>query len=226
MVRRLVLFAEAPLPGHTGGRLAEELGPVAAARIAEALVRDSVAACEAMCDPVQCDPPPRLVLAHSGGAEWLTPMLRADWRLIEQRGEELGDRIQSALEELAVADDDETVFIGVDCPQVTPQRIAQAFSDLEESDAVLGPCDTGGFYLIGMRGRLSEAALHGLRWKTADALGDLIAGLEGLGLTIARLTPGYNVDTAESLRRLARDLAADALDGVANVAKTLADLGL
>ena len=179
-----------------------------------------------MCDPVQCYPPPRLVLAHSGGAEWLTPMLRADWRLIEQRGEELGDRIQSALEELAVADDDETVFIGVDCPQVTPQRIAQAFSDLEESDAVLGPCDTGGFYLIGMRGRLSEAALHGLRWKTADALGDLIAGLEGLGLTIARLTPGYNVDTAESLRRLARDLAADALDGVANLTRTLADLGL
>jgi len=224
MTRRLVLFAKPPLPGHAKTRLAEEIGPAAAARVAEALLRDTIALCEGLHTPQSNRP--RLVLAYTDQQDWFTPALSSDWRLIEQRGADLGERIHNVLDDLRVADRDETLFIGMDCPQMPPERIAEAFEELQERDAVLGPCDDGGYYLIGVRGGLPAGALDGVRWSTADALSDTVAGLESVGLTIGRLAPGYDVDTAEDLQRLAREMAADTLDGLANLTKTLADLGL
>ncbi|MGI5817811.1 MAG: TIGR04282 family arsenosugar biosynthesis glycosyltransferase [Armatimonadota bacterium] len=225
MIRRLVLFATPPLPGRSKTRLAQQLGAAPAARVAEALLHDTIALCESLAQRFP-EQETRLVLAYTERQDWFTPALSADWRLIEQRGEDLGERIENVLADLAPADDDRTVFIGMDCPQMPPERVAEAFEALEDANAVLGPCEDGGYYLLGVSGGIPEGLLRRVRWGTSEALGDAVAALEGAGLSLAQLVPGYDVDTAEDLQRLAREMAADALDGLANMTKTLADLGM
>lgn len=223
MITRLVLFARPPLPGRAKTRLAAEIGAARAARVAEALLHDTIALCEALADRVP-EEDLRLVLAYTDRRDWFTPALTHDWRLIEQRGEDLGERIENALADLDPADDDRTVFIGMDCPQMPPERVAEAFEALEDANAVLGPCDDGGYYLIGVRGGIPEGILKRVRWSTTETLGDTVAALESASMSVAELVPGYDVDTAEDLQRLAREMAADTFDGLANLTKTLADL--
>ncbi|MFW6156262.1 MAG: TIGR04282 family arsenosugar biosynthesis glycosyltransferase [Armatimonadota bacterium] len=225
MVRRLVLFAKPPLPGRAKTRLAGEIGPARAARVAEALLRDTIALAESLAERFP-DEETRLVLAYTDRRDWFTPALSQDWRLIEQRGDDLGERIENALADLEPAPDDRTLFIGMDCPQMPRERVSEAFDALGDANAALGPCDDGGYYLIGVRGGIPEGALDDIRWSTTEAMGDTVAALEGANMTVAELTPGYDVDTAEDLQRLAREMAADALDGLANMTKTLADLGM
>lgn len=225
MTRRLVLFAKAPLPGRAKTRLAEEIGPAAAARVAEALLHDTIALCETLADHLQGGVP-RLVLAYTDKQDWFTPALTHDWRLIEQRGENIGERLKNALADLEVFPEDQTVFIGMDCPQMPPGRVIEAFQGLEDANAVLGPCDDGGYYLIGVRGGIPERLLKDVRWGVTEAVGDLVGTLEAANMTVAQLAPGYDVNTAEDLQRLAREMAADTLDDLANLTKALADLGL
>ena len=224
MTRRLVMFAKPPLPGRAKTRLAEEIGPAQAARVAEALLRDTIALCESLAERFP-DDDTRLVLAYTDRRDWFTPALSADWRLIEQRGEDLGERIENALADLDPAPDDRTLFIGMDCPQMPAERVQEAFDELDDANAVLGPCDDGGYYLIGVRGGIPEGLLRKVRWSTAEAMGDTVAALEAANMTVARLLPGYDVDTADDLQRLAREMAADGLDRLANLTKALADLG-
>lgn len=225
MTRRLVLFAKPPLPGRAKTRLAEEIGLAPAARVAEALLHDTISLCENAADCSKEDGL-RLVLAYTDRPDWFTPALTHDWRLIEQHGSDLGERMENALVDLEVLPEDMTIFIGMDCPQMPQERIAEAFKALEDADAVLGPCDDGGYYLIGVRGGIPERVLDNIRWSTTEAMGDTVAALEGANMTVAELVPGYDVDTAEDLQRLAREMAADTLDDLANLTKTLADLGL
>lgn len=229
MTRRLVLFAKPPLPGRSKTRLAEQIGAAQAARVAEALLRDTIALAESLAAPRAERMPgeaPKLVLAYTDEQDWFTPALSRDWRLIEQRGENLGERMENALADLEPEPEDRTVFIGMDCPQMPPERVAEAFDELEDANAVMGPCDDGGYYLMGVRGGIPEGLLDRVRWSTTDALADTVAALEAANMTVAELLPGYDVDTAEDLQRLAREMAADGLDELANLTKTLADLGL
>lgn len=225
MTRRLVLFAKPPLPGRAKTRLASEIGAASAARVAEALLHDTIALCESLAVRFPGEDP-KLVLAYTDQQDWFTPALSHDWRLIEQRGEDLGERIGNALLDLVADQGDRTIFIGMDCPQMPAERVVEALAALNDADVVLGPCDDGGYYLIGMRGELPEGALDGVRWSTTEALDDTVSALEAMNLSIAEIATGYDVDTAEDLQRLALEMAADRLDELPNLTKALADLGL
>ncbi|MGC9319160.1 MAG: TIGR04282 family arsenosugar biosynthesis glycosyltransferase [Armatimonadota bacterium] len=224
-MRWLVLFAKPPLPGRAKTRLADEIGPAAAARIAEALLQETLALCEGLLT-ASSEAAPRLVLAYTDAIEWFTPRLAADWRLVEQRGADPGERLGGVLEQIQPEADDATVFIGTDCPQMPPERIAEAFEALAEVDAVLGPCDDGGCYLLGVRGRLAAGALDDVGWSTDSALADTEAALAAAGLTVAHLAPEFNVDTVGDLGRLAHGMASGTVRALEALTRVLADLDL
>lgn len=225
MTRRLVLFAKPPLPGRAKTRLAEEIGPAAAARLAEALLHDTIALAESLAEREPAEAP-KLVLAYTDRQSWFTPALSHDWRLIEQRGDDLGERIENALADLDPAPDDRTLFIGMDSPHMPPERVTEAYEALEDFDAVLGPCDDGGYYLIGMRGVIPDGLLQKVRWSTSDAMADTIAAFEALTLSVDQIAPGYDIDTISDLRRLARQVASEASGQLENVAAAMTDLGV
>ena len=78
-----------------------------------------------------------------------------------------------------------------------------AFDALGDADAVLGPAEDGGYWLIGLKRsprRKPIRLFEGVRWSTEHALADTEAGLAGL--RIARLETLRDVDDARDLAAL------------------------
>ena len=75
----------------------------------------------------------------------------SSFRYRRQRGENLFERMALSMEELSKEGYRRIVLIGTDIPELRANDIRLAFQLLSESDAVLGPTEDGGYYLIGVR---------------------------------------------------------------------------
>jgi rSAM/selenodomain-associated transferase 1 len=87
----------------------------------------------------------------------------------------LGDRMAHVLDALPPGP---VVIIGTDSPQIEPADIAAAFGALGRHDAVFGPSDDGGYWLVGLARRRPMPGLFAdVRWSTEHALEDTIGSL-------------------------------------------------
>lgn len=184
---RLVIFAKAPRLGTVKTRLARDIGPVAALqfyvntmrRITRRLARDP------RWDTVLA------VTPGSGG--WPAGVPR-----IAQGGGDLGDRMDRVMRTVPPGP---VVIIGTDIPDIEPRHIADAYARLGDHQAVFGPADDGGYWLIGLRRRPYTPRLAGpVRWSTEHALADT-RRLLGAGVTTAMLETLTDVDDGAGLAR-------------------------
>jgi rSAM/selenodomain-associated transferase 1 len=206
--RRTLVFAKRPLPGRVKTRLCPPLSPEQAAHLARAMLDDALERC------LDCpDFRTTLAFAPAGELAWFEANYGGRrgrsgvLALRAQEGASLAERMAQAFaSELGLAGS--VVAIGSDQPLVASARIAAAHAALEAgADVVLGPDAGGGYYLIGMRASHPELFLH-VPMSTSDNFAASVAQVERLGLTLARLEPGYDVDVEADLLRLTRDLAA------------------
>ncbi len=203
MKRSLVIMAKPPTPGLAKTRLAAAIGPEDAAMIAYGMLADTLELCEAAAQADDEDL--ELVLAYTAARELFRSMTPQQWRLIEQRGEGLDERMDNVLADISPSVDDLTMFIGSDSPHMPEERISEAFAALDRADVVLGPCEDGGYYLIGVRGTWPAGALAEVRWSGEHALADTREALTAHGLACVEIGEWYDVDEIEDLRRLAAD---------------------
>jgi rSAM/selenodomain-associated transferase 1 len=199
--KHIIVFAKTPLPGLVKTRLHPVMSPQEAAALAEAFLRDTLALAETR---DEC----WLTLAwHPRGTRRLMRALAGrDWSVRLQRGQDLGERLDRMFQALlGPGDANRALAIGADGPQMPPERLAEAFEALERADLVLGPCEDGGFYLLGLR-QWVPRLLDAVRWSTEHALADVLAGAERLGLAHESLATGYDVDDPPGLARLVGDL--------------------
>ena len=75
-----------------------------------------------------------------------------------------------------------------------------AFRALGDHDAVFGPADDGGYWLVGLRhgARAPATFFHDVRWSTEHALADSMASLPGLSIALTDTL--RDVDTVADLR--------------------------
>ena len=190
MKRHLVIFARSPRLGAVKRRLARDIGAVAAWRFYSAVLHRMV--CRLARDPRwECS------LAVTGGpARWPAHVRRAD----QGRGD-LGARMDRAMRLQAAGP---VVIIGTDIPDIAPRHIAAAFAALGGNDAVFGPADDGGYWLIGLRRRPFRPSLVGpVRWSSRHALADTLR-LLGPRVRTAMLETLTDVDDGKSLARWRR----------------------
>lgn len=178
----LVVIAKEPVPGRVKTRLTPAYTPAEAAELAEAALRDTLAA-------VAAAPAGRrtLVLAGAPG-----PWLPAGFTVIGQRGGGLDERLAHAF--AAAWDGRPLVLIGMDTPQVTPALLAGAGWALRRRGAVLGPASDGGFWLLGLR-RPDARLLRGVPMSRPDTGAAQLARLRAAGLDVAELPELTDVDT-------------------------------
>ena len=82
-------------------------------------------------------------------------------------GQGQGDLGQRMGQQFTHAKPGPVIIIGSDAPGVTRALIAQGFAKLRGSDAVFGPADDGGYWLIGMaRRRCAPNLFNQVRWST------------------------------------------------------------
>jgi len=104
--------------------------------------------------------------------------------------------------------------------------VACAFDILarDEADVGLGPCDDGGYDLIGLA-RPQPRLLAEVTMSTPHVLRDTLALAATAGLRAILLLPWYDVDVAGDLRRLAAELAASPAGGAHHTRAFLDRLG-
>ena len=78
-----------------------------------------------------------------------------------QEGKDLGDRMKNTFSARFAEGYEQVVIIGADSPSLPLAYIRQAF--VSKQDVVLGPSVDGGYYLIGMRGKLINL-FDGIAW--------------------------------------------------------------
>jgi hypothetical protein len=194
MRRHLVIFAREPRLGAVKSRLARDVGAAAALRFQEETLA-------ALLGRLAADPRWRCRLA-------LTPdrfvrAARRRWRrlprsvaLAAQGRGDLGQRMARAFATLPPGP---AVLIGSDVPAVGPAHVAAAFAALGSHDAVFGPAEDGGYWLVGLR-RLKPMPdlFRAVRWSTPHALSDTLANLRP-GETHALVARLADVDDGEGL---------------------------
>ena len=197
------LFAKQPIPGTVKTRLAEAVGPAAAAALSEAFLRDLTDRFGTMADRRWIGYAPSTPAAK----DWFEALAAGRFRLWPQPDDSLGERIEAFFSSAFAAGATRVVLIGSDSPTLPHEFVDQAYAALERNDTVLGPAEDGGYYLIGSRKPLCDS-LASVRWSTPDALEDTIDVLLRHDLAPTVLSKWFDVDTAEDLGRVLGECSA------------------
>ena len=100
------------------------------------------------------------------------------------------------------------VIVGSDCPRMTPEHIEEAFRALGSHEAVIGPAEDGGYWLIGLKRVAHAPRLFGsVRWSSPHALEDTLGSLPK-GWRVAQLQMLRDVDTLEDWQALRKAVTA------------------
>ncbi len=195
MTRHLVIFARPPHAGRVKKRLGSEIGMMEAARFYRRILEEQIG--RMVRDPrwtVWLFVTPDTALHHQ--AWQLVPVSRRK----PQRQGDLGRRMTLPFATLPPGP---VVLVGSDIPAMRASHIAKAFELLGRHDLVFGPAHDGGFWLVGARRLrpLPRTLFANVRWSTATALADTLAGLPS-HVTTAMADTLDDVDDAAALQRL------------------------
>ncbi|MDA0229039.1 MAG: TIGR04282 family arsenosugar biosynthesis glycosyltransferase [Proteobacteria bacterium] len=169
MARTLLIFVKAPRLGQVKRRLGRDIGGAEAwsfyrrttRRLILRLARDPRWHCQLVVTPDSFD-----------GRERFWPL---SCPVVKQGAGNLGKRMQRALER---APSGPAVLVGSDIPDLMPCHIAKAFAALGRADAVFGPAEDGGFWLVGLSpGALRANPFANVAWSSPRALADTVANL-------------------------------------------------
>lgn len=197
MTKGLIIFAREPVPGKVKTRLGRAVGDHAAAELYRAMVTD-VLEQAALLPEVR----PFLFWSLAGidlpGSPDLSVM-----EAHRQQGADLGQRMANAFELAFEHGCTACCIIGTDAPDLPTGYIRQAFDLLgrNEAEAVFGPAEDGGYYLLGLR-QAQSGLFEDIAWGTSQVLTASMERARELGLRTALLPLWYDIDTEDDLSRL------------------------
>ncbi len=192
--RALILFLKKPEKGKVKTRLAQTLGDELVLELYNQFVADILETCG------EVDADTIIALSFENG-QIDEPGFSDEFKCIEQRGKDLGERMYNALMETADLGYKDIVLIGSDIPDIPVGLIQDAFDKLHSSDVVLGPSKDGGYYLIGFnRDKLNPAVFDGIIWSTPRVLDSTVEVLKTLGFAWNFLIPWLDIDDLNDLR--------------------------
>jgi rSAM/selenodomain-associated transferase 1 len=192
------VFARPPVPGQTKTRLARTVGDERAAALAAAFLADTWALVTSL-------PWARPVIASTGAMpDGLVPGASV-W---PQGDGTLDQRIERILGRALAEVPGGAIALGADSPGLPRALLDEAHARLRAGDAVIGPADDGGFYLLGLR-RCPPGLLAGVPWSCAETCAAVERRLAQHRLPVATLGRWFDVDHGDDLARLRVLLAAD-----------------
>lgn len=190
----LAIMAKAPRERHVKTRLASAFPAAHVVELYRALIEDTIALARSIGVTIT-------VVCPAGDVAEVAAWLPPDIHVAAQQGHGLADALRSTFELLCDPPRPVIAFNG-DSPHLPAGVLRAAFSALRDHDVVLGPCEDGGYYLVGAtrpHAGLFEPHVMG----TGSALAELQAQARRLGLSSACMAEHFDVDVPEDLARLA-----------------------
>lgn len=190
MSKSILIFIRNPELGKVKTRLAKSIGNFRALFVYERLLeqtRETVLKVDA-----------RRLLFYSETITELDSWNRKDFVKHVQVSGNLGDKMKKAFEKAFVKGSHKVIIIGSDCYDLSEEIITAAFNALDSSDAVIGPANDGGYYLLGMNSFTSEA-FSDIKWSTSSVFEDTVAKFKRLDKTISILPELIDIDELSDL---------------------------
>ncbi len=199
ILRALLIAAKRPAPGRTKTRLTPPLSPSQAANLFECFLLDTI-------ETVRQVPDVHRIIAYlPASAQAYFERIAPDFLLWKQEGPDLGSRLDHALQASFTSGYASAVIMNSDSPTLPYSYLVEAFESLGHADVVLGPCDDGGYYLIGLT-RPIPRLLREVQMSSPQVSIHTQSIAEEMGLKVHLLPAWYDVDDIESLKRLDGEL--------------------
>jgi uncharacterized protein len=189
----IIVFMKSPVEGSVKTRLARVVGSHVAAELYRCFVTDILAMTR------RTGYLTHLFVDPGGALPAVQEWLGSDLFYYPQTGEDLGARMSSAFRTILSASH-RAVLIGSDCPDLPESVIDAALEHLTSYDAVIGPAQDGGYYLIGFTpGAFCETAFASIAWGTSTVFAATMDVLQSTGLKVHVLPNWRDVDEYDDL---------------------------
>ena len=193
--KHLIIFTRYPQPGKTKTRLILALGVEGAANLQRQMTEFTLSKVKKFQESAAIS----FEIRFTGGnlqlmQNWLGTELN-----YQLQGEgDLGKRMENSFLSAFNKGAQEVVIIGIDCPSLSAEVLAQAFKKINNCDLLLGPAVDGGYYLIGLKRAIRELFIN-IDWGTAKVLQQTVDIAQQLNLSVGYLATLADVDRPEDL---------------------------
>jgi len=208
----VILFARDPVLGQVKTRLSSSLDDETILRLYTCFVEDSLEKIRKV-DNADCF----VGISPSNLSGFFNGIEGSDIRLFIQQGENLGDKMRQAFVDRFADGYKKVVIIGSDSPSLPVSYIDEVLTS--DKDLMLGPSTDGGYYLIGMVGKVSDV-FAGIAWGTDQVLDETLDRVKKAGVSLELLPVWYDVDFPEDLKFLKTHLELITQSGLCEGGKT------
>lgn len=184
----LIIMAKPPILGKVKTRLAQGIGDENALEVYKNLLRHTIEiARNSTLKPAVFATEESGYFNESGFEQYLQP-----------EGD-LGNKMDLACRQM-LNSAEKVVIIGTDCPDISHQHIDRANKLLDSNDVVFGPCEDGGYYLLGLK-KSHKELFENLPWSTESLLELTLDRCQEAGIKTALLEELSDVDTIHDLKK-------------------------
>jgi uncharacterized protein len=200
MLPVIIVMVKAPIAGFVKTRLTPPLSQSDAASLAQCFLKDIVDSLKRVIPKIMVaftPPEGRVVLERSLSNQML-------W--FAQQGNDLGERLNSAVTHARDLGFNPIIVLGADSPTIPVSFIETALLALVrgETDVVLGPTTDGGYYLIGLN-RLQPELFQNIPWSSPSTFQQTAHKINQLNLRLLTLPEWYDIDTPADLITLSNE---------------------
>ena len=202
-----LIFAKYPQPGRVKTRMV----PPLTAKQAATLHQRSL---HAVCEKVSAlkDIETILVVTPDDQLENFQPVLpdcAGDYW--SQGAGDLGERLIRAVDRAFSEKADAVILLGADSPTLPIEFLQKTIERLSNHDAVVGPCEDGGYYLLALSKPQPEL-FDDIDWGSDNVADQTRGRATATNIDLFVLRTWYDLDRVEDLVRAQRDLQATTQD--------------
>ena len=193
-IDRLIIFVKWPEKGRVKTRLSVAFGDEVVLELYKCFVEDIIATAKLTGFR------PLVAYYPEDAGERISAWLGDQIDYMPQSGNDIGAKMSNAFQRVFEQGISRVVLIGSDFPDLPAEIINEAFSALENSDAVIGAAKDGGYYLIGFRhDAFLSRVFEGIPWSTAEVFERTMSIFAQEGLDIHRLPSWRDIDRPEDI---------------------------
>ncbi len=202
----VAVMAKTPRTGAVKTRLVPPLELNEAALLNACFLRDVTECIAALASPTVHG---YVAYTPVGGELAFDGLLPDGFRLLPQRGADLGERLLHVTEDFLDAGYDAVCLVNSDSPTLPCELLRRAIEALAPTGdrIVLGKAVDGGYYIIGAK-RAHPRLFEDIPWSSPAVFDQTMQRARELGIDVQLLPAWYDVDDLESLRWLCEELFA------------------
>lgn len=196
----IVLVAKEPVAKQVKTRLCPDFNPGQAAEIYTLFIQDMVEEMSGIIGAENGSITLALAYSPEGAGGAFDKILPTPLFTFPQQGADLGERLAHIFNKLCGEGYEQVHIINSDSPDMPCSLICESTELLRKPwiDLVLGPCEDGGYYLIGLK-RPRLELFQEIPWSTDRVLAMTLERARASGLSYTLLSPWYDIDTYDDL---------------------------